>query len=239
MGKKEKLANQYIELKKEFDGEEFKAGLTENQIWYLTQNFKAVDLEDKITAVTNAIVAKKARLKKEAYYATPAGMKYKKNLEDKMEEYRKANKSIENQLKNYVENAIGHMLGDAWTTKVSMGYRSAYIEIGLKATDPERVEKFTFEFGQSFEIRWDRYGFGKGNPEFNMNVGTAGSFNLFGDGIRAEFYHGVATVANDKEFLQDLMAHITIADGKAKEISKLYDECERKLENPIYPTWMK
>lgn len=239
MGKKEKLANQYIELKKEFDGEEFKEGLTENQIWYLTKNFKAVDLEDKITAVTNAIVAKKARLKKEAYYATPAGMEYKKNLEDKMEEYRKANQSIKDQLKDYVENVIGHMLGDAWTTKVSMGYRSACIEIGLKAIDPERVGKFTFEFGQSFEIRWDGYGFGNGNPQFTMNVGTTGSFNLFGDGIRAKFYHGVATVANDKEFLQDLMTRIAIADGKAKEISKLYDECERKLENPVYPALMK
>ena len=34
MDKKEKLANQYIELKKEFDGEEFNEVLTENQIWY-------------------------------------------------------------------------------------------------------------------------------------------------------------------------------------------------------------
>ena len=68
-----------------------------------------------------------------------------------------------------------------------------------------------------------------------MNVGTTGAFNLFGDGIRTEFYRGVATVANDKEFLQDLMAHITIADGKAREISKLYDECKNKLDNPILP----
>ena len=40
MGKKEKLANQYIELKKEFDGEEFNESLAENHIWYLTKNFK-------------------------------------------------------------------------------------------------------------------------------------------------------------------------------------------------------
>ena len=227
MGKKEKLANQYIELKKEFDGDDFNEVLAENQIWYLTKNFKVVDIENKIIAVKKLITAKKNRLKKEAYYATPTGMEYKKNLEDKMDEYLKVKKTIKDQLHNYVENVIGNMLGDAWTTKVSMGYRSFYIEIGLKAIDPERIGKFTFEFGQSFEIHWDGYGFEKQNPTLEMNVGTTGAFNLFGDRIRTEFYRGVATIANNKEFLQDLMAHIAIADGKAMEISKLYDECKK------------
>lgn len=235
MGKKEKLVNQYIELKKEFDGEEFNEALAENQIWYLTKNFKIVDIENKIITVKKLITTKKNRLKKEAYYATPAGMEYKNKLEDKMDEYLKVKKTIKDQLHNYIENVIGNMLGDAWTTKVSMGYRSFYIEIGLKAIDPERIGKFTFEFGQSFEIHWDGYGFGKQNPTLEMNVGTTGAFNLFGDGIRTEFYRGVATIANNKEFLQDLMAHITIADGKAREISKLYDECKNKLDNPILP----
>ena len=235
MDKKEKLANQYIELKKEFDGDEFNESLAENQIWYLTKNFKVVDIENKIIAVKKLIADKQNRLKKEAYYATPAGMEYKKNLEDKMNEYLKVKKTIKDQLHNYIENVIGNMLGDAWTTKVSMSYHYAYIEIGLKTIDTERIGKFTFEFGQSFEIHWDGYNFGKQNPTLEMNVGTTGAFNLFGDGIRTEFYRGVATVANNKEFLQDLMAHITIADGKVREISKLYDECKNKLDNPILP----
>ena len=235
MSKKEKLANQYIELKKEFDGEEFNESLAENQIWYLTKNFKVVDIENKIIAVKKLIADKQNRLKKEAYYATPAGMEYKNKLEDKMNEYLKVKKTIKDQLHNYIENVIGNMLGDAWTTKVSMSYLYVYIEIGLKSIDPERVGKFTFEFGQSFEIHWDGYGFGKQNPTLEMNVGTTGAFNLFGDGIRTEFYRGVATVANNKEFLQDLMAHITIADGKEREISKLYDECKNKLDNPVLP----
>ena len=235
MSKKEKLANQYIELKKEFDGEEFNESLAENQIWYLTKNFKVVDIENKIIAVKKLIADKQNRLKKEAYYATPAGMEYKNKLEDKMNEYLKVKKTIKDQLHNYIENVIGNMLGDAWTTKVSMSYRYFYIEIGLKSIDPERVGKFTFEFGQSFEIHWDGYNFGKQNPTLEMNVGTTGAFNLFGDGIRTEFYRGVATVANNKEFLQDLMAHITIADGKAREISKLYDECKNKLDNSVLP----
>lgn len=235
MSKKEKLANQYIELKKEFDGEEFNEALAENQIWYLTKNFKVVDIENKIIAVKKLIADKQNRLKKEAYYATPAGMEYKNKLEDKMNEYLKVKKTIKDQLHNYIKNVIGNILGDSWTTKVSMSYRYVYIEIGLKSIDPERVGKFTFEFGQSFEIHWDGYNFGKQNPTLEMNVGTTGAFNLFGDGIRTEFYRGVATVANNKEFLQDLMAHITIADGKVREISKLYDECKNKLDNPILP----
>ena len=235
MSKKEKLANQYIELKKEFDGEEFNESLAENQIWYLTKNFKVVDIENKNIAVKKLIADKQNRLKKEAYYATPAGMEYKNKLEDKMNEYLKVKKTIKDQLHNYIENVISNMLGDAWTTKVSMSYRYFYIEIGLKSIDPERVGKITFEFGQSFEIHWDGYNFGKQNPTLEMNVGTTGAFNLFGDGIRTEFYRGVATVANNKEFLQDLMAHITIADGKIREISKLYDECKNKLDNPILP----
>ena len=199
------------------------------------KNFKVVDIENKIIAVKKLIADKQNRLKKEAYYATPARMEYKNKLEDKMNEYLKVKKTIKDQLHNYIENVIGNMLGDSWTTKVSMSYLYVYIEIGLKSIDPERVGKFTFEFGQSFEIHWDGYNFGKQNPTLEMNVGTTGAFNLFGDGIRTEFYRGVATVANNKEFLQDLMAHITIADGKVREISKLYDECKNKLDNPILP----
>lgn len=92
MSKKEKLANQYIELKKEFYGDEFNEVLAENQIWYLTKNFKVIDIENKIVAVKKLISAKNNRIKKEAYYATPAGMEYKKKLEDKMDEYLKVEK---------------------------------------------------------------------------------------------------------------------------------------------------
>jgi len=71
MTKKEKLANEYIALRKEFDGDDFKPGLTENQIWWLVREFKVYQLEDKIDAVNRAIKEKKLRLKKEAYFETP------------------------------------------------------------------------------------------------------------------------------------------------------------------------
>ena len=62
MTKKEALANMYITLRKEFDGDEFKPGILMNQVSYLVRSFKVKDLEDKITYVKNAIEEKKKRL---------------------------------------------------------------------------------------------------------------------------------------------------------------------------------
>lgn len=52
---KRDLAKKYVELKKQFDGDEFKAGIKMHDIDWLVQEFSATDLEDKITAVENAI----------------------------------------------------------------------------------------------------------------------------------------------------------------------------------------
>lgn len=55
---KRDLAKKYVELKKQFDGDEFKAGIKMHDIDWLVQEFSATDLEDKITAVENAIYEK-------------------------------------------------------------------------------------------------------------------------------------------------------------------------------------
>lgn len=84
MTQKEKLATEYINLKKQFDGNDFKENITENQMWYLTREFKVQDLKDKIEAVKRAIQEREIRLKKEAYFATPEGQVYKKEIEDRL-----------------------------------------------------------------------------------------------------------------------------------------------------------
>ena len=61
MGKKEQLANQYINLKREFDGPDFKENILAHQVSFLVKNFKIVDLEEKCEAVKLAIIAKNAR----------------------------------------------------------------------------------------------------------------------------------------------------------------------------------
>jgi len=64
MTKKEKLATEYLRLRKEFDGCDFKPNLTNNQMSYLTKEFKVWQLEDKIEAVKSAINQRNIRLKK-------------------------------------------------------------------------------------------------------------------------------------------------------------------------------
>ena len=62
--KKLNLASRYVELRKEFDGCDFKPNLTNNQMSYLTKEFKVWQLEDKIEAVKSAINQRNIRLKK-------------------------------------------------------------------------------------------------------------------------------------------------------------------------------
>ena len=64
MGQKEKLANEYIALRKEFDGDNFKPTIKSNQIWWLCKEFKIIDLKEKIEAVKAALNQKKIRLNK-------------------------------------------------------------------------------------------------------------------------------------------------------------------------------
>ena len=61
---KKQLAKQYIELKKQFDGKDFKSGIKAHNIDYLVENFKVIDLKDKIEAVKSAIKAREQRLAK-------------------------------------------------------------------------------------------------------------------------------------------------------------------------------
>ena len=61
---KKQLAKQYIELKKQFDCKDFKSGIKAHNIDYLVENFKVIDLKDKIEAVKSAIKAREQRLAK-------------------------------------------------------------------------------------------------------------------------------------------------------------------------------
>ena len=88
MTTKEKLAIEYINLKKQFEGDNFKENLTDNQIWYLTKRFRIADFKRKIEAIKKDIDDKDMQLKKEAYFLTPEGQDYKKKIEDLVTNYR-------------------------------------------------------------------------------------------------------------------------------------------------------
>ena len=58
---KKQLAQEYVELKKQFDGADFKAGIKANNVEWLVKEFKVIDLKEKIEAVRRAIAAKNSK----------------------------------------------------------------------------------------------------------------------------------------------------------------------------------
>lgn len=231
MGIKEKLANQYLELKKQYDGSEFKENLSTNKVSYLVNEFKKVDLEDKIHAMETAIKAKELRLKKEAFYATPEGEKYKKDLEERRELFIHVRKTIIKGVEGFVQNFLNEYIGEGWGCQFSHGWNRAHLSVGLRAFTPERVEKeYFFEFGHEFEITWDKEDFGRG--ELQMNYGTLGSFDLENGEGRLKYLRGMAEFADNKGWINKLKERFVDANAKLMEINRNIDEVDDKLKNP-------
>ena len=231
MTKKEKLANEYLNLRKEFDGEDFKPGLTDNQVWYLVREFKVYQLEHKIEAVKNAINEKALRLKKEAYFETPEGKEFKNSIENQIKERRNAYRKLHDDFSGWIIGEVNKMVPGGWTANLHIGYMSGSVEIGMVNRNPER--NFSMEFGHSFTIYFDSYAFGKKSPRFELNYGTLGAFDLFNDENRPLYLNGLATISNNKEWLQLLMAKFIENVQVATEMSKEIDELNRKLNNPF------
>ena len=61
---KRELAEKYVELKKEFDGKDFKPTIQIHNVEWLIKEFKKEDLEDKVNAVQSAIKMRNKRLGK-------------------------------------------------------------------------------------------------------------------------------------------------------------------------------
>lgn len=230
MTKKEKLANQYIELRKEFDGPDFKENISDNQVWYLTRNFNVWQLEDKISAVKRAIEEKEIRLKKEAYFATPEGQAFKQKITNEINTSRETYLNIKNEFENWIKTEVNNMVPGNWGANLSISYMGGNVTIGLLNRDPDR--NFEFQFGHDFTIYFDSYSFAKKKPRFDLNYGTIGSFDLFEDETRPLYLNGLATISNNKEWLQILMAKFIEYVKKLNTISKEIDELGKKLNNP-------
>lgn len=231
MTKKEKLANEYLALRKEFDGDNFNSDLTDNQVWYLVRKFKVYQLESKIETIKNAIKDKELSLKKEAYYDTPEGKLYKANIEFEIEKNHIEYKKIHDEFEDWITNEVNRMLPGGWGARLSLGYMSGNVSIGLINRDHDRDAKF--EFGHDFMIYFDAYSFGKKTPRFDLNYGTLGAFDVFNDETRPIYLNGLATISNNKEWLQLLMAKFIETVHKTTELSKSLDKLNDKLKNPF------
>lgn len=233
MTKKEKLATEYLALKKEFDGDNFKPGLTDNQMWYLTKEFRVIDLEDKIEAVKKALNEKNRKALVEKYFTTPEGQKYKADIETQIQKSCEEYKKIHADFETWISDEVNRMVPGGWGVHLSLGYKSGNVEIGLLNRDTDEKAKWRkLQFGHEFEIMFDLCNWGKKSPRFDLNYGTLGAFDLFENETRPLFLNGLATIANNKEWLQLLMAKFTEVVQKVNAISSKRDELDNMLKNP-------
>ena len=216
MTRKEKLAQEYIELKKQFDGEDFKEGLTQHQIWYLTKEFKACELEFKIEAVRRQLAAKAEREAKEAWFETPEGKAWKESNEKAQKENWDAQVVLRRAAHEYTRIMVRSILGDEFDVT---RFGSGSFEVGLVKEYLENgtpVAHFGHEFTVGFENDWLTEDF-----RWEMNYGCMGSFKLGKDENRTKFLVGLATFASSP-----------IVSGcfkeKMKEFANEYDKLRKE-----------
>jgi len=236
MTKKEKLANEYVELKKQFDGTEFKADIKEHQTWWLTREFKCEQLETKIKAVQTAIADKAKREAREAWFATEEGNAWKTEREAQLEQLRKQYVEIRNSAFQYTRTVVKNLLGEGFdVTRFSEGN----MEIGLVESyreDGTANGLFGHEFTVSFGKGWDYTKDGvKYKYEWEMNYGTMGSFDMVNDSNRVIYLVGMAKFASDTVVIPALREYL---HGVVKSMDALQEatyKIKEELKNPAIP----
>ena len=231
MTKKELLATEYVNLKKEFDGPDFKAGIRAHDVHYLATHFKVSDLEDKICHVEMALKEKNKRLANEAYWETPEGKEKKIELETKLNAIINTRRTLKENTENDINLLVYNILGKGWTSNYCGGYGSGNVEIGLANTDPAR-DKFKFEFGHTFTIYWDLNNFGSGE-KFEMNYGCLGAFDLNEAGTRQKYLKGMGELASNKLFLDTIKKLFIETNKKNYELDKEARKLRDMLEKPL------
>jgi len=239
MSQKEKLIRQYFALKHKFDMNEncerpCPAEPTEKDIRSMQKEFKVMDLEYKIESVENALKKQSIRIESEKYFATEEGKKDKENVENKIANLVTKQKNLVIEFENWLNTEIRYMFGDSWLTRVSFGWKSVNIEIGLKNIHPENSCGI-FEFGHSFNINFglDSYYIEKNKkPRFEMNHGTMGSFDLFDDTYRSLYLEGLGRLANNKVMIQNIFDKCNEYTIEDYNIEKEIGELEEYLKNP-------
>ena len=239
MKQKEKLIRQYYALKHKFDMNEncirpWPAEPSEKDVISMSREFKVNELEYKIESVENALKKQSIRIESEKYFATDEGKKDKENVENKIANLNTKQKNLVIEFENWLNVEIRYMFGDSWLTRVSFGWKSVNIEIGLKNIHPENSYDI-FEFGHSFNIHFDldNYYIEKNKkPRFEMNYGTMGSFDLFDDTYRSLYLEGLGRLANNKVMLQNIFYKCNEYTIEDYNIEKEIGELEEYLKNP-------
>ena len=225
MTQKEKLANEYVELKKQYDGENFLETARENQIWWLTKEFKVIDLQDKIEAVRNAIEQKAKRLAKEAWYETEEGKAFKEQNEAARKELYEQIIELRHSGFEHTRKVVKALLSEEFDV---ISFCGGSMEIGI-------VEEYREDgtakglFGHDFDVYFGEEIFNDGF-QWEMNYGSMGSFNIGQDKKRIEFLVGMAKFASDtvvipalKEYLHGMVRSIKVLQRAGYKLEREYD----------------
>lgn len=227
MTQKEKLANEYVELKKKFDGEDFAANIAQHQIGYLTRTFKVYELQEKIEAVRSAIKAKAKREATEAWFNTEEGKAYKEEHEAELESLKRSEDAI---LKSALANAreeVKNLLGEAFDI-TSFGYTSMTIALIEEYSENGKPKGF---FGHDFTVNFNT-SWTDNMLEWTLNYGTLGSFDLDTDENRIKYLTGLAKFASDREVVPALRDSLHKMVFAIRNISREYYRLERELKEP-------
>ena len=234
MGIKEKLALEYIELKKEFDGDKFLEGIASHQVSYLKNHFKAIDLKDKIAAVKRAIEQKNLRLRKEVFFESEEGKAYKEKYQTEITELENQENLLTTEFETWVTNCLLQKYSNKSIAQISPSYKGFTLEIGIRNQDPKRQD-FIFEFGHSFNIYFyfDLYNSENKIPRFQIRYGTMGAFNALTDNLRKEYLALLSGVSNDNEWLTLLMDKGIEYTNSIYELNNKINKVEEKINNPF------
>ena len=233
MTKKTELYKKYIELKNEYytlKGETDKVvELTDEYLNggvfdYNVRKSKTSVLEHDITCVKNAIDSVKKELKREEYFKTPEGEKYKSDLLAERTSLIDKINEIETSARNYISGIIEDYLGKGWEVG-HMGRWMCICYVKGYDEDGKPLVKRSYDFTIDYECR-------NGKDKFCMNYPTCGSWDLLNDEDMRTYLAGVGKFGTDKYILEVIMNGIKVWARQDKEYRTMVDKVDYKLMNP-------
>lgn len=233
MTKKAKLYKTYIELRNEYHtlkGETDKVvELTDEYLNgrvfdYNVRKSKTSVLEYNIACMKNSIASVKKRLKREEYFKTPEGEKYRADLLAKRTSLIDKIKEIETSARNYISGIIEDYLGKGWeVSHMGRWMRICYVKGYDEDGNP--LVKRPYDFSIDYECR-------NGEDKFCMNYPSCGEWDLFNDEDMCTYLAGIGKFGTDKHILEVIMNGIKTWMKQDNEYKIMLYRVDDKLINP-------
>ena len=172
----------------------------------------------------NAIASVKKELKREEYFKTPEGEKYKADLLAKRTSLMDKIKEIETSARNYISGIIEDYLGKGWEVgRMGRWMRICYVKGYDK--DGKPLVKRSYDFSIDYECR-------NGEDRFCLNYPTCGSWDLLNDEDMRVYLAGVGKFGTDKLTLNIIMNGIKTWMKQDDEYRTMLYRIDDKLMNP-------